>query len=70
MRELENYYQMVIEDNGKKIKDEYKKSKKSVDYGIGLINMEDRVKNLSGLINFSYENGFRIFISIPKEVRR
>lgn len=70
MRELEHYYQMVIEDNGKKIKDEYKKGKKSVDYGIGLINMEDRVKNLSGLINFSYENGFRIFISIPKEVRR
>lgn len=70
MRELENYYQMVIEDNGKKIKDEYKKSKKSVNYGIGLINMEDRVKNLSGIINFSYENGFRIFISIPKEVRR
>lgn len=69
MRELENYYQMVIEDNGK-MTDEQKSSKNGMDYGIGLINMEERVKGLSGIINFSHENGFRIFISIPKEVRR
>ena len=41
---------------------------KGINAGIGLTNMEERVKSLSGIINFSFENGFRIFISVPKEV--
>lgn len=34
--------------------------------GIGIKNMEKRVEDLKGIIHIGTENGFRIFISIPK----
>lgn len=60
-REHPGLYQLVIQDNGLPIKIDPEK-------GIGLINMEDRVKSLNGNIHISCEKGFRIFISIPKEI--
>lgn len=60
-RELSNYYQLIIEDNGHTNAQFHKKRT-----GIGLKNMEDRIQSLQGLIYFSCENGFRIFISVPK----
>jgi len=33
---------------------------------MGLKNMENRIYNLNGNIYISNENGFRIFISVPK----
>ena len=68
MRELEKHYQFLIEDNGRKVSQDGDKYIKGINAGIGLTNMEERVKSLSGIINFSFENGFRIFISVPKEV--
>ncbi len=69
MRELDEYYQMVIEDNGEKIR-KYGESVLSAlnsDHGgIGLVNMQDRIRGMNGLIQFSFEKGFRIFISVPK----
>ena len=65
MRELDNYYQMVIEDNGVVEKDI-----NNVDAGIGLTNMEERIKKMSGFISFSTVNGFRIFVSIPKDRKK
>lgn len=62
MRELEDYYQMVVEDNGSEVV-----NIGNLKAGIGLKNMEDRVKQLKGIITFSGTKGFRIFISIPKE---
>ncbi len=35
--------------------------------GIGLINIRQRVGELNGVVNISGENGFTVFISIPKE---
>ena len=67
MRELERNYQLLIEDNGKVFPNS-ENYIKEINEGIGLTNMEERVKGLSGIINFSIENGFRIFISVPKEV--
>lgn len=67
MRELDKHYQLLIEDNGKKIAKNSDKYVKGINAGIGLANMEERVKSLNGIINFSFENGFRIFISAPKE---
>jgi signal transduction histidine kinase len=52
-------YQLIIEDNGSS--GEYKP-----DNGIGLRNISDRVNSFNGNININTENGFRIFISIPK----
>ncbi len=62
MRELEGYYQMVVHDDGTKTSEV-----NDFTEGIGLKNMEDRVKQLKGIITFQTTNGFRIFISVPKE---
>lgn len=52
-------YQLVIKDNGNSGK--YLSEK-----GIGIRNISDRVSALGGNLNISDDNGFRIFISIPK----
>lgn len=63
MVELDNYCQMVIEDNGV-----VKENIDNINAGIGLINMEERIKKLSGVISFGTNNGFRIFVSVPKSI--
>lgn len=60
-RELSNYYQLIIEDNGHPEPGAEKRKS-----GIGLKNMEERIQDLQGLIYFSCHSGFRIFISIPR----
>lgn len=62
LNELEDYYQLLIEDNGTIKVDIYNSNA-----GIGLKNMEDRIHNLKGIITFSSNSGFRIFISVPKK---
>ncbi|MCR5676983.1 MAG: hypothetical protein K6G13_03000 [Agathobacter sp.] len=60
LREHPGFYQMMVADNGTgKIDREQG--------GIGLHNMEDRVKAIGGTISFSDVNGFKILLSIPKE---
>lgn len=61
LREHPGFYQMIIRDNGKKIQ------QKTHNSGIGLHNMESRINELKGHIFFSSDNGFRIFITIPKK---
>jgi len=51
-------YQLLIHDNGSQPPD-------TTHSGMGLVN-EERVQTLNGYCSFSYKNGFRIFISIPK----
>ncbi len=60
VREHPGMYQLIFQDNGicKGVKES----------GIGLHNMEERVRELGGTISFLADKGFRIFISIPKEV--
>ena len=64
MRELDNYYQLMIEDNGK-----VKKDIRNVNAGIGVSNMEERVKRMKGIINVSTDKGFRIYILVPKDIK-
>ncbi len=59
-REHPALYQLIIRDNG--IVKSY-----TMDNGLGLRNMFDRVHSLNGNMNISTEKGFEIFISIPKE---
>ncbi|NLB42856.1 MAG: sensor histidine kinase [Clostridiales bacterium] len=54
-------YPLIIKDNG--TKGSYDRNK-----GIGIQNIEDRVNALDGNMHISTENGFRIFISIPKRL--
>lgn len=60
MREHPGLYQLLIEDNGTNSLI-YKNS------GIGLTNMDERVKALNGNISIHTDQGFRIFITIPKK---
>ncbi len=62
LREHPGFYQLMVEDNGTG------QNEKS-EPGIGLINMEERVKALDGTINFRREHGFSILVSIPKGER-
>lgn len=60
-REHPAFYQLIIRDNGS-VKGY------NIEDGLGLRNMIDRVHSFNGNINIITENGFEIFISIPKEV--
>ena len=52
------FCRMVIRDNGTKKPGKTTK-------GIGLQNMEDRVTALGGIFRAEYDNGFKIFVSVP-----
>ena len=62
LREHPALFQLVIQDNGTQIGIKSNK----INGGIGLKNISDRVAALNGNLNLSSDNGFRIFISIPK----
>lgn len=59
LREHPALYQLIIKDNGSK--------KETSGEGIGLKNIEQRINGLKGIVNIGYDNGFAVFISIPKE---
>lgn len=54
------FYQLVITDNGK-----IKGSRNMA--GMGLESIKQRIDLLNGVINIDFKNGFRIFISFPKQ---
>lgn len=60
LKEHPGFYQLIIQDNG--IVENY-----NPDKGIGIRNMVDRVSAFNGNVNINIDNGFKIFISIPKE---
>lgn len=59
-------YQLSIEDNGTCPDETGRQPTPDASCGIGLANMEERIRALNGNIRFSWEHGFRIFISIMK----
>jgi signal transduction histidine kinase len=59
LREHPALYQLIIQDNGHV-------SGYNPDNGIGLTNISNRVGTYNGNIHINVENGFKIFISIPK----
>ena len=61
VREHPALYQLCIEDNGEKTKKD-----PDLSDGIGLQNMQERVKTLHGNFRISNKSGYRIFITIPK----
>lgn len=58
MREQPGFYQLVIRDNGT--------NPQVQENGIGLTNMAQRVQELGGCLHIHCENGFEIFITIPR----
>ncbi len=72
LREHPAMYQLIILDNGtmaERKKEHLMKTLQSQDNedGMGLRNITDRVKGFDGNINISLENGFKLFITIPKK---
>ena len=60
LREHPGFYQLSVSDNGK--------PQEINENGIGLKNMQDRAESVGGRISFTAsENGFRIFMSVPKK---
>lgn len=59
LREHPALYQLIIQDNGKVT--EY-----DMDSGIGLNNISERVRKFNGNMHINIENGFKLFISVPK----
>ncbi len=60
LKEHPALYQLIIQDNG--IVKDY-----DIENGIGLNNITERVRTFGGIIHINIENGFKIFISIPKD---
>ena len=73
LREHPALYQLCIEDNGTpengipdiQTGSDSNKSK-NTSGGMGLSNIRDRAKALGGTVQITQENGFRIFVTIPK----
>ncbi len=63
LTEMEDQWVYLIADNGTNV--EYS----TTTTGVGLINIEERINQLQGIVHFNTENGFRIFMKIPKEKR-
>lgn len=62
VREHPVLFQLSMEDNGKEV--EYNKQDTE---GIGLTNMQERVNGLKGNFRIATEDGFRLFITVPKD---
>ena len=62
--EFSNIYQLMVHDNGRKSPVQGSAKPRS---GIGLSSMEERTRALGGIFRTSYENGFKVFVSVPKE---
>lgn len=67
LREHPALYQVLIEDNGSSAKTSKNDNGIKLSQGIGLENMRERIAAFGGNISFRCENGFKIFISIPKK---
>lgn len=59
LREHPALYQLIIQDNGKV-------TGYNLENGIGLSNISERVKAFNANFDINTDNGFKIFISIPK----
>lgn len=59
--ESTSYYQLIIHDNGTT-------TAITSNLGIGLSSIEERAIKLKGIFNIQTQNGYRIYVSIPKEV--
>ncbi|MBR5969942.1 MAG: two-component sensor histidine kinase [Lachnospiraceae bacterium] len=66
MTEHPALFQMIVQDDGTQAAAESEKGE-DVPRGIGLVGMSERAGALGGTVRFSSENGFRIFLTIPKK---
>ncbi len=66
LHEQPGFYMMSVSDNGEVSKDDITKAETGVGAGIGLESMRDRVNAMHGTVNFYTDNGFRVYLNIPR----
>lgn len=64
IQEFQDYYQLLFQDNGTGSREAQEHR------GMGLENIKERVEILGGTVNICREQGFRIFLSVPKQRKR
>lgn len=67
VREHPGLYQLVVEDNGSTMTQKRLKEILDTTGGIGIRNMKERIGMLGGVVQFQAKEGFRIFITVPKQ---
>ena len=67
VREHPGLYQLVVEDNGSTMTQKRLKEILDTTGGIGIRNMKERIGMLGGVVQFQAKEGFRIFITLPKQ---
>lgn len=61
LAELPGFYQIIIEDNGTNI------NSNSLNYrGMGISSIYERINGLGGTLNITTNNGYKLFIVLPK----
>ena len=72
LSEHPSMYQLIVHDYEPDPKNAYPDDKKNAsqddktDVGMGLENIRTRAESVNGSLNISTENGFRVFVSIPR----
>ena len=68
LNEHPSMYQLIIHDYTLNNQNEsgWTPQQSSADYGMGLENIRGRVESVNGTLNISTDNGFRVFVTIPK----
>ena len=71
LNEHPSMYQLIIHDYNQSAtagfsSDNSLSASAASDVGMGLENIRGRVESVSGTLNISTENGFRVFVTIPK----
>ena len=67
LRSHPTFYQLILHDNGNLKETITSASYDSSSYGIGLRSIHKRVINLKGTFKIYTDDGFKLFITIPKE---
>lgn len=62
------FYQLIIEDNGAPISNAPRAQNAAGSSGMGLANMRERIEELHGVFHLDQSQGFRLFISVPKDI--
>ena len=65
--EFPGLYQLIIHDNGSR---DPGLSGSAQAEGLGLMSMEERARALGGIFRTSYDRGFKVLVSIPKETEQ
>lgn len=61
--EQAKFYSIIIRDNGSN----YDKSNSKLSGGIGLLSMEDIARKYNGFLNYEFDEGFKIHLTLMKE---